>query len=106
IIADSHDLLPPHALLLGPAAQSMALRALAVQNVQDAEVAVVVLCLQNRDFADQVEFLEALPGLGHALDASAKHGLQGILSTECILQRHNVLYVGTVRLHPARDALV
>src|SRR5262249_130140 len=105
VVANGHNVLPRDAVMLGPAAKGVSFGASPVQNVQNAQVAVVVLRPQNRNFVEEIALTQAtLTGL-HQLYRTGIDGLDRIFR-ECLFQWGNVPDMGRVLLDPARDAAV
>ena len=81
----------------------MAFGTVAVQDVQNAEVTVVILGAQYGDFVKKIGLPEALLGGNHPLHGAAIHGLNGIFHQR-ILQRRDIPDISGIAFDPAGDA--
>src|SRR6185437_1784984 len=106
VVADGHDLGPGDAVVFGPTPQSMAFGAVAIKDVEDAQIAMIILGAYDGDFIKKVGLCEPQLSFLHAADATAGHCLDRIFAGQGVLKRRNVTDVAFIVLDPAGNALI
>src|SRR5579859_1347934 len=104
VVADGHHLLSGYPVTFRPPAQGVTFGTSAVQNVEDAQVAMIILSLQNGDFTKEIGLGEPLLGLLHPADTAAIHRLDRLFDQR-ILKRRHILDKLRVGLDPPGNAL-
>src|ERR1039458_7097964 len=105
IIADGHYLGAIDATIVGPAFQRVSLRASRVEDVDDAQVAHIILRAQHGEIPGEIAGPQLLLRLPHQFDRAAEHGLNGVFR-QSFCNGADIFDVGRILLHPALDDVV
>jgi len=99
IVADGHDFAAIDATVPGPALERMPLGTVGIEQVHDAQVAVIVLGAQRREVVAEAACCQVLLRPIHQLDRPAEHRLDRVLG-QPVLDRTDILDERSVLFHP------